>query len=219
MVVGGMLLLALVDQGEAKRQAPPPQASVLTSSTTTSAMTARAPSVPDTRKPLSIEEVNALLAQAPSTTNVPTATSPVAQAAPIVPPEPTFQPVNVKPGILVLKRKTNPMAPFSIMTSSGANYYVKLVDLNTGATIVGIYVVGGRKIEVDVPLGRYEMRYASGQSWYGLKHLFGKETSYAKADDAFEFDIQGDYVRGHTVELIEQINGNLDTHPIPAAAF
>lgn len=135
------------------------------------------------------------------------------------PQEPILAPVKVRPGVILNHATADSIAPFQIKTSPGANYFVKLVDAMTGASVVGIYVVGGHTLEVDVPLGRYEMRYAFGRTWYGINHLFGPKTEYAKADDIFDFAIQGNQISGYTVELIRQMHGNLDTRPIDAKDF
>lgn len=125
----------------------------------------------------------------------------------------------VKPGIIMATSKAERIAPFQIRTKAGANYYVKLVNATTDAPVLGIYVAGGRTLDVDVPLGTYRMRYAFGDTWFGLEHLFGPDTDYAKADRIFDFKVQGSQVSGYTVELIPQTNGNLQTRKIPAAEF
>ncbi len=63
------------------------------------------------------------------------------------------------------------------------------------------------------------MRYATGKTWYGTKHLFGPETAYAKADEPFDFTFNGYQYSGYTVELILQTGGNLRTSSISAANF
>jgi hypothetical protein len=135
------------------------------------------------------------------------------------PQETILAPVKVRPGVILKRTTADSVAPFQIKTSPGANYVVKLVDAMTGASVVGIYVVGGHTLEVNVPLGRYKMRYASGQIWYGFKHRFGPKTEYAKADDIFDFAIQGNQISGYTVELIRQMDGNLATRQIDAKDF
>lgn len=128
--------------------------------------------------------------------------------------------VPVEPGVILLNTKEEAIAPFQIKTSPGDNYYVKLVDKVTNKTIVGIFVKGGQTLDVDVPLGTYKMRYASGQVWQGLENLFGEETTrYSASNDIFNFNIVGDQVSGYTVELIKQAGGNLETHQIDAQQF
>jgi hypothetical protein len=128
--------------------------------------------------------------------------------------------VPVKPGVLVRNTKAEAIAPFQIKTSSGEDYYVKLVDQATGKTVVGIFVKGGQTLKVKVPVGTYKMRYASGQVWQGLEKLFGDQTtSYSASNEIFDFSIVGDQISGYTVELIQQVNGNLESHEIDAKQF
>lgn len=81
------------------------------------------------------------------------------------------------------------------------------------------YIVGGQYFETKMPLGTYEIRYASGDVWYGEKHLFGPSTSYAKADELFNFRYERGGYAGYTIELIMQAHGNLRTQSIGPAAF
>ena len=111
------------------------------------------------------------------------------------------------------------VAPFEVITSPGANYFVKLVEPTSGTTVVDVFIRGGERMQIDVPLGTFEMRYAAGQTWYGAEHLFGPATNYNKSDRLFSFtsDYQG--VSGYTVELILQTDGNLRTRSIDASEF
>jgi len=133
--------------------------------------------------------------------------------------EANFKPQPAKPGILFNNSGLEGIAPFEIVTSPGANYFVKLVDFLSDEGTVGIFVRGGQRIEVNVPLGLYEMRYASGDKWYGVEHLFGPETVYSKSDQLFDFNSNGQQINGYTVELIKQASGNLKTREIGAADF
>ena len=69
--------------------------------------------------------------------------------------------------------------------------------------------------DMDVPTGTYELRYASGDSWYGETDLFGPSTSYSKAESFFTFGNGS----GYTVELYKQVNGNLHTNSIDKDDF
>jgi len=73
------------------------------------------------------------------------------------------------------------VAPFEIQTSSGANYLVKLVAAYSQEPVMTIFIKGGNTISAEVPLGTYEVKYASGIKWYGYVHYFGPETNYSKA--------------------------------------
>lgn len=126
-----------------------------------------------------------------------------------------------RPGLLFNWTGRTPQAPLKIVTPSGSDYYVKLVDANTGADAVAIFVRGGQSIQVDVPLGTYRMRYASGQTWRGTRHLFGPGTltNYGEAESVFDFHISAGYIKGYTVELVPQVGGNLRTRPIKPGQF
>lgn len=108
-------------------------------------------------------------------------------------------------------RATN-TGPLTIRTRAGSgNFYVKLVERSNLTTPIVIFVQDGATAhDISVPAGSYEMRYASGETWYGEDSLFGPDTSYSKADDDFTFG-NGD---GYTVELYKQANGNLPTSSI-----
>ena len=107
--------------------------------------------------------------------------------------------------------------PLTIRTRSGSgNYFVKLVQQSTGAPVITAFIRdGGTVHEMVVPPGTYELRYATGQDWYGEKYLFGDETAYAKADSVFVIG----HGQGYTVELFLQVDGNLRTSAIQEDNF
>ena len=128
-----------------------------------------------------------------------------------------------RPAAGVMENRTgrSPEAPFEIITSSGADYYLKLVDSRTGQDAITVYVRGGQRIEVTVPLGTYRLRYAAGEIWRGASHLFGpgEMTMYNESGSIFNFDVSSGYVNGYTVELIRQVGGNMDTRQINPSQF
>lgn len=111
------------------------------------------------------------------------------------------------------------VAPFEIRTSSGGYYFIKLVDSVTGKEALSIFVYGGLVANVDVPLGAYEVRYASGSKWYGYNYLFGPQTTYSKANEVFRFEAVGNQIRGYTVTLYKVAQGNLRTQTIRPEDF
>jgi hypothetical protein len=117
---------------------------------------------------------------------------------------------------LTSKRK---VAPLSINTSSGSNYLVKLKDAYTKESVMTIFIRGGDSVEVLVPLGSYEITYASGKSWYGYDHLFGPDTTYNKAESLFTFSDTGYQINGYTITLYSVSNGNLKTTNINSSGF
>ena len=111
------------------------------------------------------------------------------------------------------------VAPFEIKSSYGGHYLVKLVDSYTQNPIMTVFVHGGMTVDVEVPLGTYEVRYASGELWYGYEHLFGAKTAYRKADQSFYFRNDGAQVSGYTISLYKVRNGNLRTSKIGKEQF
>ncbi|WP_446739809.1 hypothetical protein [Psychrobacter sp. A3] len=111
------------------------------------------------------------------------------------------------------------IAPLEIRTDSGSDYYVKVVNAANDNDTLAIYIHGGETVEVEVPLGSYEIRYASGNDWYGDKGLFGIETSYNKADELFTFSDTGYQISGYTITLYQVANGNLQTKSIDESQF
>jgi hypothetical protein len=111
------------------------------------------------------------------------------------------------------------IAPLQISVSEGHHYYVKVTESFTDEKVLTVFIRSGQTIEVEVPTGSYDLKYAIGDTWYGRQHLFGPETEYLEANDTFNFEIVGQRVRGHRIELIVQEGGNLSTAPIPESEF
>jgi len=78
-------------------------------------------------------------------------------------------------------------APFKVQTEAGSNFLLKLVDPQTRKDVMRMFIVGGQEANFWVPVGEYELVYASGENWYGDELLFGPETQYAKADTVSRF--------------------------------
>jgi len=106
--------------------------------------------------------------------------------------------------------------PFEFVTRSGTvNYWIKIVNTYSDQMVMTFFIRNGERTEVKVPLGTYEVRYATGQTWYGRTHLFGPTTSYHRADDTFHFDGRHSW----QIQLYAQINGNLRTEEIKPEEF
>ena len=109
----------------------------------------------------------------------------------------------------------NSIAPLEIRTmKKSGDYVVKLQNKVTGNEELMFFVRGGTPTKVEVPLGRYILKYANGSGWYSKRCLFGVNTKYNKSDEILNFTSSGQRVAGYTVELILQRNGNLNTRRI-----
>lgn len=145
------------------------------------------------------------------------------KAAPSTPPpRPTFTEPELTPpvsGEMHQYTTKNGVAPLQIRSSSGSNYLVKLDDVTTGQPVLSVFVCGGQTEEINVPLGTYVVKYASGDRWFGYTHLFGPDTQYSKADQTFSFTFDGYQYSGYTVTLYKVQNGNLSTSKISPDDF
>ena len=111
------------------------------------------------------------------------------------------------------------IAPLKIKSTAGSHYLVKMVDVQSGEPVLTVFVRGGDTVDLDVPLGTYEIRYAAGTSWYGEKSLFGPDTSYHKAAKTFTFEVIGNQINGFELTLYKVVHGNLKTVKLNAVDF
>ncbi len=113
-----------------------------------------------------------------------------------------------------------PCAPLRIKTPQyGWHFFVKVADPVSNRVVKSFFVRSGHTAETKVPLGRFEIKFATGNTWYGTRCLFGRKTAYNKAQHVFDFYVIGNRVSGYTVELISQVGGNLQTEAIDPSEF
>lgn len=105
------------------------------------------------------------------------------------------------------------VAPLTVNTEEDLAYYIKLCDMN-GNEVLGFFAGPNTSVDVDVPLGTYELRYACGTTWYGIDSKFGEVTQYFKADTDFDFTEDSEYTHGYTVTLYAVPDGNMNTQEI-----
>ena len=111
-------------------------------------------------------------------------------------------------------------APFRILTTGNdTHYFLKLEESGTGRSVLTVFVRSGHQVDIRVPFGTYVVKYASGQKWYGYKHLFGPNTAYNKADSTFPFRREGNQIKGFSITLYAVEGGNLSTLPIKPNDF
>lgn len=189
-----------------------------------------------------VQPVPAEAAVVPTPTPAPTR-APVSTVAPTITPFPTLaprvslpplsgssalpQPVLVSNGAIVKDTSLERLAPFTVETSGAKNYYVFLKCLSVSGSglhfpssgDMSFYVSGGQSAEVLVPLGEYEVYYATGSTWYGPDDKFGASTQYYKCEETFSFIETLSGYSGWTVTLYPVYNGNLETETVTAAEF
>jgi hypothetical protein len=112
-------------------------------------------------------------------------------------------------GKILISTNKSRIAPLTVIVKGDDSYFIKLSNVKTGETDLAFFVSSNSTVDIDVPLGTYEVYYAAGTVWYGTKELFGSGTKYYKADDTFDFYQDSTSVYGYTLELYRQAGGNL----------
>ncbi len=107
------------------------------------------------------------------------------------------------------------VAPLTLRTASGSNYFVKIADAVNGRPILSFYVFGGSTFRVEVPAGSFILKYATGDNWCGDRELFGASTEIIQTDRIFQFD----YDHGYKIDLIRRREGNLPAKQISPRIF
>jgi hypothetical protein len=110
------------------------------------------------------------------------------------------------------------LAPLSIVTSFDKNCFFKFYDTKENL-IFTLFIRKNSSLNVKVPLGEYNVKYASGDEWYGVDKLFGFTTNIYQFDKKLIFYREGNAINGHTLTLNEVVNGNLSKKNISKASF
>ena len=143
-------------------------------------------------------------------------------------PIPSYPEVTMPPnGAIKTYTNSEQVAPLKIQTSHESNYFVKIVSVYSQQPVMTIFIRGGNTISTKVPLGTYEIRYASGKKWYGYEHFFGPGTNYSKADEIFTFETKKTstwegttyQTTGYAITLYQVPHGNLKTIKIDPSRF
>lgn len=138
----------------------------------------------------------------------------------IYPQAPSYRPAN---GTIFKSPLYEGLAPFEVNAPTDSDCYVYLHCLGVYGTSrdIAFYVREDMYFELLVPLGTYELYYATGDNWASAtasnKMVFGSSTVWNVSDDLFYFTDEGEYYNGYTVTLYSVYNGNMDTDVIDAS--
>lgn len=91
--------------------------------------------------------------------------------------------------------------------AADSNTVVQLVDPDTNAHALSIYVAANDRVSLPVPAGTYRVRLIEGRKWHGAKRYFGPNTSYETVASLIEFTP----TMGHVIDLHRRPGGNLET--------
>lgn len=116
--------------------------------------------------------------------------------------------------------RTNAVAPFKFVSGRGSdNYYIKVYHYGSERLAATAFLRAGEETRFDVPLGSYELRWATGKDWYGPSKRFGRNTDYYKSYDLFRFTESNGYIKNWIVEFRLIKDGNLERISIDEEAF
>ncbi len=84
--------------------------------------------------------------------------------------------------------------PVSLYCSAPVGSYEQIRFKHlAGGSIIKFYAHGESTVEIQIPLGEYEIYYATGETWYGEEEAFGKDTIYSKCEGTFDFSNNSQY--------------------------
>ena len=105
----------------------------------------------------------------------------------------------------------------TVLSGSGP-MLIKVEDSYDSSRYISFYVRADSEAMINVPDGDYYVKYFTGDVWYGMGSLFGRNTSGYIADDimSFETTYSGNYVEYSTITLTlySVVGGNLTSSPL-----
>lgn len=124
-------------------------------------------------------------------------------------------------GVLYNATGREPTAPLMIIAPSGVDHFIKLVDFETGAEGVALYIRDGETLDVLVPVGSFRLRHAFGTGWQGEEALFGRglSTRFEEATVPLNFRNVDGQVQGWTVDLNPKPGGDFYSRPSLRSGF
>jgi tetratricopeptide (TPR) repeat protein len=94
------------------------------------------------------------------------------------------------------------------LVAEKANHYFRVYS--RGIEVVAAFVHGGESLTIDLPAGRYTVKDATGDQWWGEEDLFGYDGGYSKMifDDGNDwFDLPSNTIT--TISLSPTSGGNV----------
>ncbi|MBO6047101.1 MAG: hypothetical protein J6P61_05025 [Erysipelotrichaceae bacterium] len=127
--------------------------------------------------------------------------------------------VSIKNGTMLKSPSGSRVAPLKVEAGSSQNVYIYFKNKKTPSNSFAFYLKKGKSKTMNVPLGTYTVYYATGQTWYGKKHLFGKATVRSKLNTKLKFYISGNRYMGHSLKLYAVTNGNVSSSSVGEKDF
>ena len=110
-------------------------------------------------------------------------------------------------------------APLKVNTRGSDHHLIKLTKPGSTEAVMYLFIRAGQSAEMEVPLGIFEIKWATGKEWYGYKKKFGESTGYGKSNKLVNFEQTATRFKGHEITLYPVASGNLSTKTISADEF
>lgn len=91
-------------------------------------------------------------------------------------------------------------APLTV--ECGERMYVVLTDIFFGRPQASFYVRENSSVTVDIPVGSYEIYFATGPRWYGPDRLFAPNTQYYKMRGIYKLEVVDGIPKGKIVQIM-----------------
>lgn len=131
-------------------------------------------------------------------------------------PNPQLMPPS---GVLQINTEAEQIAPFKINADTSGCYYLKMIGTSNGQAVLTVFLRAGESVLIDVPLGEFEIHYATGHTWFGEIHHFGQAARCFKLDTNLRFFVDGETIAGHELTLYGVSDGNIVSEPIAPEKF
>ncbi len=102
--------------------------------------------------------------------------------------------------------------PLQVKTPEGKDYFLKLIDDDTGKDALAAFIHGGTFFKILVPPGTFRLSFAAGDVWQDEENLFGQDgsTRFFELDKPLTFEIRSLSVKaGHLVTILEPEPGQV----------
>jgi len=74
-------------------------------------------------------------------------------------------------------------------------------------------------LDVEMPTGRYKIKWATGKIWYGPEILFGPSTVYYESKETLSFTYNKLSYQGYELTLSKGPHGNMESNEIDKSKF
>lgn len=114
----------------------------------------------------------------------------------VLPPVAAPRPVVATPGVMRVRAGRTAAAPLHIRNNGEMDQLVKIFNVADQREEMLVYARASQGVDVKLPLGTYEVRFAAGRTWYGLQFLFGSQTRFARLEQQLTFRRKAGAIEG-----------------------